>query len=200
MNQKVVGRIFGMTRKQFLILMSMGGLFVCVVLLFGAFFIYNESLSFFNAPLPMMPTAIQVTNSPIPVNPSDTPSPQPTFTTSPTLLPTETPVFPISFTYEGVAIDCICNNCYCLTNQSFTVKITIDAQGNVTGVFEKYIPELPDIELTGTKTNIFGSYRNGKDYNEFTGTLSDDLGYLNATLAFEGADYSGKRVLLLYRK
>jgi len=129
-------------------------------------------------------------------------TPQLTSTPLPTEspIPSETPVFPISLTYEGVSIDCVCNKCFCLSGQSFAVQITIDSEGNITGTFEKYIPEVPDIALSGTKTNIFGSYRNGADYNEFTGALSEDLGYLNATLSFEGSDYSGKRVILFSRK
>jgi hypothetical protein len=147
-------------------------------------------------------TAVQVHSTLMPV-PTDTP------TISPTLpsIPTETPLAPVSFTYEGVTIDCSCINCYCITGNDvlFSATITISVQGDVTGTFDQYIPSVPDIALTGTKTNIFGSYQDDEGYTEFIGYLSNDLRYLNATLSFNGAiddgtSFSGKRLLLLERK
>lgn len=141
-----------------------------------------------------------------PVKLSDTPIPQSTFTISPTHTPTstETPMGPVSFTYEGVTLNCTCIGCICITDQpSFTVRLTIDAQGYVTGTFEKYHPNFPAFKLEGTKTSILGSVKDDTkegNFMEFNGSLNKSLKTLNATLSFRGPAGTGKRELLFTRK
>lgn len=132
-------------------------------------------------------------------------TPIPTNTSLPTNTPppTETLLAPISYTYDGVSLLCTSEGGFCLGNQSFTVRITIDPQGNVTGIFEQYLSEYPAIPLTGTKTNILGSVEDVKkdgNFMDFTGSLSEDLKTLNATLIFRGPINPGKRELLFSRE
>jgi hypothetical protein len=148
-----------------------------------------------------------------PVKFSDTPIPQATFTNSPTHAliptstptetPTQTPIGPVSFTYEGVTLNCICIECICITNLTFTVRLTIDAQGYVTGTFEKYLPDYPAIPLEGVKTNILGSVQddNAKgNFMDFQGSLNKSMRTLNATLSFRGPNGTGKREVLFTQK
>ncbi len=75
----------------------------------------------------------QIANVPI-----ATPIPTDTMLPANTPIITENPSSPLSLTYEGLSASCICNACSCLTNIVFTVRVTIDSQGNVTGILEKY--------------------------------------------------------------
>jgi hypothetical protein len=125
------------------------------------------------------------------------------FVNTPT--PTETLLAPVSYTYDGISLLCTNNGGFCLGNQSFTVKLTIDTQGNVTGIFEQYLNDFPAMPLAGTKTNILGSVEsiNKKykgDFIDFTGSLSEDLKTLNVILLFRGPNWAGKRVLLFSRE
>lgn len=101
MNKKTNKRILGMTKTEFLILVTMGGLLLCVLALFGGYIIYdlNRANSVAVLPPTSMPQSIiqptiqptlQPTNSPLPVKPLDTLIPQSTET----LLPSETPIPP----------------------------------------------------------------------------------------------------------
>ena len=121
-----------------------------------------------------------------------------------TPLPTETLLAPVSYTYDGVSLSCTTGGGgICLGDQSFTVKLTIEPQGNVAGIFDQYTPDFPAIPLAGTKTNILGSVQDTKkdgNFMDFTGSLSGDLKTLNATLLFRGPDGPGKRVLLFSRE
>lgn len=92
MNNKSNNRIFGMTKTEFTIFATMGGLLLCVIMLFGGYIIYDLSRPVPVAVLP--PTAIQQvvvqpTNSPLPSQPN-TPVPQSTSTTAPTHAPAPT--------------------------------------------------------------------------------------------------------------
>lgn len=92
MNNKSNNRIFGMTKTEFTIFATMGGLLLCIIMLFGGYIIYDLSRPVPLAVLP--PTAIpqvviQPTNSPLPSQPN-TPIPQPIFTSTPTLIPAPT--------------------------------------------------------------------------------------------------------------
>ena len=97
MNKKPNKRFLGMTQTELLILVTMGGLLLCVTALFGGYIVYDLNRSNPVAVLPptSMPQSIiqptiQPTNSPLPVKPLDTLIPQPTET----LLPSETPILP----------------------------------------------------------------------------------------------------------
>ena len=93
MNNKPNNRIFGMTQTELIIVVIMGGLLLCVIVLFGGYIFYD-----LNRPTPVavvLPTSIpqnfiQPTNSPLPILPPNTPIPQPTFTTTPTSIPAPT--------------------------------------------------------------------------------------------------------------
>lgn len=135
-----------------------------------------------------------------------------------TMLPVSTPIItenpssPLSLTYEGLSASCICNACSCLTNIVFTIRVTIDSQGNLTGVLEKYTPDAPAINLAGTKENIYGSFQEKDEKLEFIGFISDNFSTLEGTLSFEGVNpiddsytfsgqpYSGKRTMILFKK
>jgi hypothetical protein len=97
MNKKTNKRFLGMTQTELLILVTMGGLLLCVLALFGGYIIYDLNRSNPVAVLPptLMPQSIiqptiQPTNSPLPVKPLDTLIPQLTDTP----LPSATPIPP----------------------------------------------------------------------------------------------------------
>jgi hypothetical protein len=119
-----------------------------------------------------------------------TPKSTVTITLTPTITPTETPSVPVAFVYEGVTISCTCDaDCGCLANQIFTVTLTIDSQGNVTGIFYQYLTEYPDIILSGTISDIHGTVQNIKNnggYIDFSGSLNNDYSVLMATLIRRG--------------
>ncbi len=135
---------------------------------------------------------------------SGTPIPTNTMLPTNTPLPTETLLAPVSYIYDGVSLSCTNGGGgICLGDQSFTVKLTIDPQGKVTGIFEKYASDWPAVPLVGTKTNILGSVEDIEkdgDFMDFTGGLSEDLKTLNATLIIRGPTNVGKRVLLFSRE
>jgi hypothetical protein len=119
----------------------------------------------------------------------------------------ETLLAPVSYTYDGTSLSCIMGSLriFCMSNPSFTVKLTIDPQGNITGIFEQYTDFWPAVPLTGIKTNIVGSVENiNKEYKgdfmDFTGSLTEDLKTLNVILIFRGPNSVGKRVLLFSRE
>jgi hypothetical protein len=124
--------------------------------------------------------------------------------------PVGTPTEPLSLVYEGLTISCSCANCWCRANVTITVRLTIDPQGNVTGILEQYLPETSDMMLVGTKNSILGAIEvdtpNEKTSFEFLGSLDDNLNQLTGTISFKGKYkendqlYSGKRELLLFRK
>ncbi len=92
MNNKSNNRIFGMTKTEFTILVTMGGLLLCVIMLFGGYIIYDLSRPVPAAVLPpttIPQVVIQPTNSPLPSQPN-TPVPQPIFTPTPTFIPAPT--------------------------------------------------------------------------------------------------------------
>lgn len=141
-------------------------------------------------------------------------TPIPTNTMLPDNTPTitENPLSLLSFTYEGLSASCICNACSCLTNIIFTVRVTIDSQGYVTGVLEKYTPDSPAINFEGTKEYIHGLFQEKDDKLEFIGSISDNFSTFEGTLSFEGIypiddnftfsgqPYSGKRTMILFKK
>jgi hypothetical protein len=100
MNKKPDKRIFGLTQNELLIFVILGGLLLCVIVLFVGYIIYNLSRP--NPIAVLLPTSIpqpiqqsvqpniKPTNSPLPVKPSDTPIPQPTLTRAPTYTPAPT--------------------------------------------------------------------------------------------------------------
>jgi hypothetical protein len=137
--------------------------------------------------------------------PIDTPIP----TNTPIL--TETPLSPLSLVYEGLTTSCVCNFCGCITNIIFTARVTIDPQGYVTGVLDKYHTGAPAIEFEGTKANFHGLFQDDNDKFELIGSISNNLTTLDATLSFEGINeagdglyagmsYSGKRTMVLFKK
>jgi hypothetical protein len=139
--------------------------------------------------------------------PSSTPTPTNTMLPTITPQPTETFLAPVSYTYNGTSLSCniVSHTTLCVSNPSFTVKLTIDPQGNVTGIFEQYTYFWPAVSLTGTKTNIVGSVENINkgykgDFMDFTGSLTEDLKTLNVTLIFRGPNNVGKRVILFSRE
>jgi len=54
--------------------------------------------------------------------------------------PTETFLAPVSYTYNGTSLSCniVSHTTLCVSNPSFTVKLSNWSQGNVTGIFEQY--------------------------------------------------------------
>jgi len=149
----------------------------------------------------------QIANVPI-----ATPIPTDTMLPANTPIITENPSSPLSLTYEGLSASCICNACSCLTNIVFTVRVTIDSQGNVTGILEKYTPDAPAINLEGTKENIHGLFQEENEKLEFIGSISDNFSTLEGAFSFEGINpiddsftfsgqpYSGKRTMILFKK
>jgi hypothetical protein len=107
---------------------------------------------------------------------------------------TETPVFPLSYVYEGSTQSCVCDNCFCEGNIDLVARITIDAQGHITGEFEKYLADEPPIKFERTKENIYGSFQIGLDKVlgieeekvEFTGNLADNYSTLEAQYQLRG--------------
>ena len=89
MSKKQNRRILGMTQRELIILVTMGGLLVCVIVLFGGYVIYDLNLA---SPVTVQPPTsipqpvIQPTNSPLPIQPSNTPLPQLSFTSTPTFI------------------------------------------------------------------------------------------------------------------
>jgi hypothetical protein len=83
MNKKANNKIFGMTQTELLILVTMGGLLLCVIFLFGGYILYDLNRPNTVAVLP--PTSI------LPAGSSNTPVPQPMSTTAPTIQPTLLP-------------------------------------------------------------------------------------------------------------
>ena len=87
MNKNPNNRIFGMTQNELIILITMGGLLLCVIILFGGYIIYNLNRSGPVAVIPptsMPQPVIQPTNPPLPIQSPNNPVPQPTFTSAPT--------------------------------------------------------------------------------------------------------------------
>ncbi len=94
MKNKPNNRIFGMTKTEFLIFITLGGLLLCVIVLFGGYIIYDLSRPTPIAVLPPTPTLlsiIQPTNSPL-LNPTNTSISQPVLVSTPTLIPAPTTI------------------------------------------------------------------------------------------------------------
>jgi hypothetical protein len=89
MEKKKSRRILGMTQTELIILVVMGGLLLCVIVLFGGYIIYDLNRP--NTTVALPPTSIpqpviQPTNSLLPIQPSNTPFSQLTFTSTPTFI------------------------------------------------------------------------------------------------------------------
>jgi hypothetical protein len=103
MNHKTNNRIFGMNKTEFTILVTMGGLLLCVITLFGGYIIYDLNRP---APVAVIPptsipqVVIQPTNSPLPSQPN-TPTPLPVFTPTPTDIPAPTAASPPIGTFNN---------------------------------------------------------------------------------------------------
>jgi hypothetical protein len=120
-----------------------------------------------------------------------------------TIEPTLPVEYPLSYIYEGGTIKCECHKCICVTKQDFSVRLTIEQDGVVSGIFEQYLIDFPDMDIVGDKSFIYGTVNNKKianDIIEFNGKLSDDLNKLEVTIYFRGEDHYGKRIILLYKK
>ena len=113
-------------------------------------------------------------------------SPSVEFTSTPSFTETPTLSFPVSYVYEGMTASCVVANAYCVTNIVFVARLTIDAQGNVTGIIDKYLADIPPMEFKGTTTNLYGLLELGsntvtgvkEEKIEFTGSLNDNLSVL----------------------
>lgn len=142
--------------------------------------------------------------------------PFPSATFAPTNTPaiTETPTFPLYLDFEGPTASCTCENCLCVTSVVITARITIDAQGNITGSLDQYLSHTPPLKFEGTKDKIYGllEMKNDKASDtkegkvEFLGSVSNDLVTLECTIQSSGTYYSNgeyfyaKRTALLFRK
>jgi hypothetical protein len=88
MNKKAKKRILGLTQREFLILATMGGLVLCIMVLFGGYIIYD-----LNRPIPAAPPPTSMPQ--LIVQQTITPSPVPSTPISEitsTIAPTNTPV------------------------------------------------------------------------------------------------------------
>jgi hypothetical protein len=108
-------QIFGLTKKELMISVTLGGLLLCVIVLFGGYVLYDLNRSNPVAVLPPTSTPqpiVQSTNSPLPARPSNTPISQLTFTATPTFISVPTTGSPngtynnpvpigIGYTYPG---------------------------------------------------------------------------------------------------
>jgi len=129
----------------------------------------------------------------------------PVFETTPKLIikPTDKLQYPLSYTYEGGTIKCECHKCICVTKQDFRVRLTIEQDGVVFGVFEQYLPDFPDMDIVGDKSYIYGTVKDTKNYGdsiEFNGKLSDNLNILDVVIYFRGENHYGNRIILLYKQ
>ncbi len=139
---------------------------------------------------------------------------------------TNTPVFAETpsaslagtYVYEGMTASCVVDNAFCSTNIVFLARVTIDEQGNVTGVFDKYLADTPPIEFSGTTTNLYGLLINNgapgvkEERIEFVGSISNNLSMLEGSITssgvwmvdenhtFSGLPFSAKRTMILFRK
>ncbi|MEI7846901.1 MAG: hypothetical protein WCK35_13955 [Chloroflexota bacterium] len=202
-------KILGMTRRELFILGSLGGLLLCVVLAFLGYIFYDQ-----NRPVQTVVGLPTQTNI-IVLQPTDLPSVQASITPvlpiietpRPTVtafsVNTKPPFIPGDYVYEGVTTYCTCTDCICVTNQAFIVRLSIDPQGKISGIFEKYLERMPPIKLKGVLTNITGTGKDihgEPDFQDFVGNLSKDLKILNATLSFRGPNGTGKREIYFTRK
>jgi hypothetical protein len=125
----------------------------------------------------------------------------------------ETPALPGSYVYEGPTQRCACENCFCVTNIVIVARITIDAQGVVSGALDKYLADIPPLTFFGSKDNLYGSLQLGLDKetkikeetDEFSGTLSRNLSTLEGSIMTHGTYTNGerfaaKRTFILFRK
>ena len=127
----------------------------------------------------------------------------PTLAIASTIEPIQPIEYPISYIYEGGTIKCECHKCICVTKQDFRVRLTIEQDGVVSGIFEQYLPDFPDMDIVGDKSLIYGitkNSKNDKDIIEFNGKLSEDLRKLDVVIYFRSEDFYGKRIILLYKK
>ncbi len=131
---------------------------------------------------------------------------------------TETPASPVAYIYEGQTQSCACENCYCVTNVVIVARITIDAQGHVSGTLDKYLADIPPLNFEGTKADLHGSLHLGRDKitgteedtEKFSGSLSGNLSTLEGTISSTGTyiaagksseqRFSAKRTFILFRK
>jgi hypothetical protein len=133
---------------------------------------------------------------------------------------TETPAFPKTIIYEGASQSCVCTKCVCYSNIVVDANIIIDSQGHITGTLTKYLDKMPAMKFEGTKDNLYGVLKIGRDEvndileekDEFTGTLSANYTTLEFTLSgegtylvnskymFSGEHFSAKRTFLLFKK
>lgn len=107
MNKKSNNRILGMTQTELIIFVTMGGLLLCAIALFGGYILYDLNRSNPVAILPQTSTPqliTQPTNSPLPLQPSSTPFPQPILITTPTLIPVPTTADQIGTFYNPIPI------------------------------------------------------------------------------------------------
>jgi hypothetical protein len=123
------------------------------------------------------------------------------------------PALPGSYVYEGPTQRCACENCFCVTNIVIVARITIDAQGVVSGALDKYLADIPPLTFFGSKDNLYGSLQLGLDKetkikeetDEFSGTLSRNLSTLEGSIMTHGTYTNGerfaaKRTFILFRK
>lgn len=199
---------FGVSTKAAIVLSVL--ILLILSLLVFLFLLYTENDTaikmvtlFKNTQTPTEPITPTPTK-PLPTKTKITlPDIDPTLAITSTIEPTQPVEYPLSYIYEGGTIDCDCYKCICITKQDFKVRLTIEQDGVVSGIFEQYLIDYPDMDIVGDKSFIYGKVNNKKianDIIEFNGKLSDDLNKLEVTIYFRGEDHYGKRIILLYKK
>jgi hypothetical protein len=133
---------------------------------------------------------------------------------------TETPAFPKTYIYEGTSQSCVCTKCVCISNIIIDANVIIDSQGHVSGTLTKYLDKMPSMKFDGTKDNLYGVLKIGRDEandilqetDEFSGRLSANYATLEFTLSaagtylvnsrftFSGQQFTAKRTFILFKK
>jgi len=198
MNNKSNNRIFGMTKTELTILVIMGGLLLCVIMLFGGYIIYD-----LNRPIPaavIPPTAIpqvviQPTNSPLPIQPN-TPIPQPVFTPTPTYIPAPTtststsefgtfnnPVpIGVGYTFPGLGTMTVINSSWLSGQTGFAIVA-------LSFVCERPADQECDTGVGGFMFSALGNSGNGYSKDNDTSIPSPDFGsFMNPPLYGGGVE------------
>lgn len=204
MNNKTNNRIFGMTKTEFTILVTMGGLLLCVIMLFGGYIIYDLSRPTPVAVIP--PTSVpqvivQPTNSPVPNQPN-TSVPQLVFTPTPTYIPAPTTVssqvgsfnspvpIGVGYTFPGLGTMTVVKSSW-LSSQTGYAIVTLSF------VCERPADQQCDTGVGGFMFSAIGGSGNG--YNrEYDSTIpSPDFGSFTNPPLYGGGVETGNMGFLI---
>lgn len=185
-----------MTKTEFTILITMGGLLLCVIMLFGGYIIYDLSRPIPVAAIP--PTSIpqvviQPTNSPLPSQPN-TPVPQPVFTSTPTFIPVSTSSSPqigtfnnpvpigVGYTFPGLGTMTVVKSSWLSGQTGFAIVA-------LTFVCERPADQECDTGVGGFMFSALGNSGNGYSKDNDTSIPSPDFGsFMNPPLYGGGVE------------